>query len=75
MAVCECYIAMREMDDHLQNICIEEQRTMAEPMEGLEKITLDDTRPKRTTSIEILASSLVCQALTMFLRENQDMFT
>ena len=25
MATCECYIAMLEMDDHLQTMCIEEQ--------------------------------------------------
>ena len=70
VAARECYIAMLEMDDHLQAISIEEQRTVAEPIEGLEKILLDNFRLERTTRIGTLASLLVCQAFTMFLREN-----
>ena len=42
----ECYITMLEMDDHLQTMCIEEQRTVAEPMERLEEVLFDDSRPK-----------------------------
>ena len=42
----ECYIVMLEMDDHLQTMSIEEQRTVAEPVEGLEEILLDDSRPE-----------------------------
>ena len=38
-------IAMLEMDDHLQTICIEKQWTVAEPLEGLEEVLLDDSRP------------------------------
>ena len=70
VAARECYIAMLEMDDHLQAISIEEQRTVAEPIEGLEKILLDNFRLERITRIGTLASLLVCQAFTMFLREN-----
>ena len=70
----ECYIAMLEMDDHLQTMCIEEQWTIAELVEGLEEIPLDDSRLKRTTRIGTLASPPVRQALITFLRENQDMF-
>ena len=44
MAARECYIAMLEMDDHLQTINIEEQRMVAEPVEGLEEILLDNSR-------------------------------
>ena len=66
----ECYIAMLEMDDHLHTICIEKQQTVAKPVEGLEEVLLDDSRPKRTTRIGILASPPVRQALIMFLREN-----
>ena len=40
----ECYIAMLEMDNHLQTISIEEQRIVAEPIEGLEEIPLDNSR-------------------------------
>ena len=70
VAAHECYIAMLEMDDHLQTTSIEEQQTVAEPIEELEKILLDNFRLERTTRIGTLASLLVCQAFTMFLREN-----
>ena len=46
VAVCECYIVMLEMDNHLQTMCIEEQRTVVEPMEGLEEVLLDESRHK-----------------------------
>ena len=55
-------------------MCIEEQRTVAEPVEGLEEVLLDDSRLERTTRIGTLASSPMRQALTAFLRENQDVF-
>ena len=38
---------------------IEEQRTVAESVEGLEEILLDNARPNRTTRIDTLASPLV----------------
>ena len=34
------------MDDHLQTMYVEEQRTVAKPMEGLQKVPLDDFKPK-----------------------------
>ena len=74
MTARECYIAMLEMDDHLQTMSIEEQRTVAEPVEGLEEILLDNSRLERMTRIGTLASPPVRQALTIFLRENQDVF-
>ena len=70
VAARECNIAMLEMDDHLQTMNIEEQRMMAEPVEGLEEIPLENSRPNRTTRIGTLASSLIRQALTTFLKEN-----
>ena len=51
-------------------MCIGDQRALAEPIEELEKVTLDDARPERTTRIGILASWLVRQALMTFLRDN-----
>ena len=75
MAARECYIAMLEIEDHQQTICIGEQRTMAEPLEELEEITLDESRPERTTRMGTLASPPIRQALTAFLRMNQDVFT
>ena len=43
---------------------------MAEPVEELEEVILDDAKPERTTRVKTLVSSLIRQALTTFLREN-----
>ena len=75
VAARECYIAMLEMEDHQQTMCIGEQRTTTEPVEELEEISLDESRPKRTTRMGTLASPLICQDLATFLRMNQDVFT
>ena len=75
VAVRECYIAMIEMEDQQQTMCIREQRVIAEPIEELEEVNLDDARPERTTRIGTLASWPVRQALTTFLKTNQDVFT
>ena len=74
MVARECYIAMLDMDNHLQTICIKEQQTVAELVEGLEEVLLDDSKPDQTTKIGTLASPPIRQALTTFLRENQDVF-
>ena len=46
VAARECYIAMLEIEDHQQTMCIGEQRTTAEPVEDLEEISLDESRPE-----------------------------
>ena len=56
MATRECYIAMLEMEDHQQTMCIEDQQTIAKSVEELEKVTLDELRPERMTRIGTLAS-------------------
>ena len=56
VAACECYIAMLEMEDHQQTMCIEEQRTTVEPVEELEEVTLDELRPEWMTRMGTLAS-------------------
>ena len=53
---------------------IEKQRMVAEPVEGLEEILLDNSRLEQTTRIGTLANPPAHQALTTFLRENQDVF-
>ena len=65
---------MLEIDDHLQTMCIKDQWTIAEPVEGLEEVPLDDSKPEQITKIGTPASLPVKQALTTFLRENQDVF-
>ena len=51
MAACECYIAMMEMEDQVQALSIEEHRTVTEPVEKLEEITLDSSDPYKMTRI------------------------
>ena len=55
-------------------MCIEDQRTIAEPVEELKVVTLDESRPERTTRMGTLASQPIRQALASFLKMNQDMF-
>ena len=47
---------------------------MAEPVEELEEVILDNARPERTTRVETLASLPIHQALTTFFKENWDVF-
>ena len=51
-------------------MCIGEQRTVAEPVEELEEVTLDESRPGRTTRMDTLASQTVRQDLANFLMRN-----
>ena len=74
VAARECYVAMLEMEDQQQTLCIGEQRTIAEPVEELEEVMLDESRPGRTTRMGTLASPMVRQDLANFLRRNQDIF-
>ena len=74
MAVRECFIAMIEIEDQQQTMCIVEQRAIAKPVEELEDVNLDDAQPEQTTRIGTLYSWPVRQALTAFLKDNQDVF-
>ena len=74
VAARECYVAMMGMDDHFQAMNIEEHRMMTEPVERLEEILLDNSKPSQTTKIGTLASPTVRQALMTFLRDNRDVF-
>ena len=75
MAARECYVAMMEMDDHLQAMNIEEHQTATEPVEKLEEVFLDDSNHERTTKIGTFASPAIRQELTAFLRSNRDVFS
>ena len=74
VAARECYVAMMEMDDHLQAMNIEKHRTTTEPVEKLEEILLNDSNLDRTTKIRTLASLTLRQAFTTFLKSNRDVF-
>ena len=73
MATRECYIAMLEMDDHLQALNIEERRVTVEPTEDLEEISLDDDVLGRVTHIGMQANPSVRKEL-VFLKNNRDVF-
>ena len=75
MAASECYIAMLEMDDHLQALSIKEQWVIVEPMEDLEEISLDDNIPGRITRVDMQVDPSVHQELALLLKNNQDIFT
>ena len=74
VAARECYVAMMEMDDHLQAMSIEEHRTTMELVEKLEEVFLDDSNHEQTTKIGTLTSPVIRQELTAFLRSNRDVF-
>ena len=74
VAARECYIAMMEIDDHLQAMNIEEHQTTTKPVEKLEEVLLDDSDHRRTTKIGTLASPTIRQELAAFLRSNRDVF-
>ena len=66
---------MMEMDDHLQAMSMEEHQMTMEPIEKLKEVSLDDSNLDRTIKIGTLASPVVQQALTTFLRSNRDVFS
>ena len=74
VAARECYVAMMEIDDHLQAMSIEEHRTTTKLVEKLEEVFLDNSNQERTIKIGTLASPTVRQELTAFLRSNRDVF-
>ena len=74
VAAHECYIAMMEINDHLQAMHIEEHRTTTEPVEKLEEVLLDDSDRGRTTKIGTLASPTIRQEHAAFLKSNRDVF-
>ena len=74
MAACKCYIAMLRMDDHLQALNIKERKVVVEPMEDLKEISLDNNILGRITHINMQASLSVHKEITLFLKNNQDIF-
>ena len=59
VAARKCYIAMPEMDDHRQTMCIEEQRVIGESVEELEEVTLDESISERTIRMSMLSSQTI----------------
>ena len=51
LAARECYLAMLAMYEQVQAMNIEEKRVVAEPIEALEDIFLDENNPERCTRV------------------------
>ena len=66
---------MLEMDDYQQTMCIEEQWAIVKPVEEIEEVTLDESKPERMTRMGMLSSWTVRKDFTTFLKENQDVFS
>ena len=51
LAARECYLAMLVMDEHVQTMSIEERKVVAEPIEVLEDISLEEGNLEKFTKI------------------------
>ena len=52
LAIRECYLAMMALNEQVQMMSIEERRFVAEPIEVLEDISLEEGNPEKFTRIE-----------------------
>ena len=70
----ECYLAMLAMDEQIQTMNIEERRTLAELIEVLEDVPLDESNPERFTRIGTSMKEKTKQDLVGFLKKSTDVF-
>ena len=75
LAARECYLAMLAMDEQVQTMNIEEKRVVAEPIEKLEDISLDENNPKRYTRVRADLEENIKKDLVRFLKKNIDVFS
>ena len=74
LAARECYLAMLAMDKQLQTMNIEEKKVVAEPIEALEDISLDENYPERYTKVGVDLEENIKKDLVCFLKKNIDVF-
>ena len=70
----ECYLAMLAMDEQVQTMNIEEKRVVAEPIEVLEDISLDENNPERCTRVGADLKEMTKKDLILFLKKSIDVF-
>lgn len=70
----ECYLAMMAMDEQMQTMSIEERRTLAEPIEILEDVPLDESNPEKFTKIGTSMGEKTKQELVGFLNQSTYVF-
>ena len=66
---------MLAMDEQMQTMNIEEMRVLAEPVEVLEDVPLDESNPEKFTRIGTSMEEKTKQDLVKFLRRSTDVFT
>ena len=66
---------MLAMDEQVQTISIEERRVVAEPIEVLEDIPLDESNPEKYTRVGASMESKTKQDLVQFLKKSIDVFS
>ncbi|XP_030955724.1 uncharacterized protein LOC115977839 [Quercus lobata] len=74
LAARECYLAMMALDEQVQTMSIEERRVIAEPMEVLEDVLLQEDDPEKFTRIGTGMKEKARQDLIQFLRKSIDVF-
>ena len=74
LAARDCYLAMMALDEQVQTMSIEERRFVAEPIEVLEDIPLEEGNPEKFTRIGTSLKKKTMQDLVQFLRKNIDVF-
>ena len=65
---------MLAMDEQVQMMNIEEKRMVAEPIEVLEDISLDEKNPERCTRVGADLEEKIKKDLVRFLRKSIDVF-
>jgi len=65
---------MLAMDEQIRTMNVEERRTLAEPIEVLEDVLLDESNPKKFTRIGTSMEEKTKQDLVRFLKKNMDVF-
>ena len=74
LAARKCYLAMLAMDEQVQTMNIEEKRVMAEPIETLEDIPLDENNPERCTRVGVDLEEKAKKDLIHFFKKSIDVF-
>ena len=74
LAAKECYLAMLAMDEQVQMMNIEEKRVVAEPIEVLEDISLNENNPERCTRVGANLEEKTKKDLIHFLKKTIDVF-
>ena len=74
LAARECYLAMLAMDEQVHMMNIEERRAVAEPIEALKNILLDENNPERCTRVGADLEEKTKQDLVRFLKKSTNVF-